>query len=223
LRYRLNEDIVKRSLNIATILTACLSASAAEAQSIVAEGNDHITFQTHAPWSPRTNLAADTAMVYGIDASMPSRIRSWRDHGYHVAVMTRAAEALRLSINRHMIEQGGPPPTLARLVEHYKLKEMPMDTHEGKTKGTKLAYHSNLKLYILPRWGDYPLRRVTSVEVEEWLKTLKHLAPGTRAKVRNVMSTIFRHAIRWGWRWCSEQKVFPYCSHAISICSRIFT
>lgn len=79
---------MKRSLNIAIILTACLSASAAEAQSIVAEGNDHITFQTHAPWSPRINLAADTAMVYGIDATMPSRIRSWRDHGYHVAVMT---------------------------------------------------------------------------------------------------------------------------------------
>jgi len=27
-------------------------------------------------------------MVYGIDATMPSRIRSWREHGYHVAVMT---------------------------------------------------------------------------------------------------------------------------------------
>jgi hypothetical protein len=27
-------------------------------------------------------------MVYGIDDTMPARIRSWRDHGYHVAVMT---------------------------------------------------------------------------------------------------------------------------------------
>ena len=87
MRYRLNEDIVKRSLNTTILLAACLSP-AAHAQSIVAQGNDHITFQTHAPWSPRINLAADTAMVYGIDATMPSRIRSWRDHGYHVAVMT---------------------------------------------------------------------------------------------------------------------------------------
>ena len=109
------------------------------------------------------------------------------------------AEALRLRVNRHAVEHGGPPATVRRLVEHYKLKEMPMDTHEGKTRGTKLVYNSNLKLYILPRWGDYPLRRVSSVEVEEWLKTLKHLAPGTKAKIRNVMSTIFRHAIRWGW------------------------
>ncbi len=73
-----------------------------------------------------------------------------------------------------------------------------MNTHEGKTKKTKLVYNGNLKLYIVPRWGDYPLRRVTSVEVEEWLKTLK-LAPSSRAKIRNLMSTVFRHAIRWGW------------------------
>jgi len=79
---------VKRSLNTAILLTAFLSASAVQAQSIVAEGNDHITLQTHAPWSPYINLAADTAMVYGIDDTMPSRIRSWSEHGYHVAVMT---------------------------------------------------------------------------------------------------------------------------------------
>lgn len=125
----------------------------------------------------------------------------------------RAAEALRMNINRHTVENGGPPQTITRLVEHYKLKEMPMDTHEGKTRGTKLVYNSNLKLYILPRWGDYPLRRVTSVEVEDWLKMLKHLAPGSKAKIRNLMSTIFRHAIRWGWLAQNENPIaFVRCS-----------
>lgn len=76
------------NLKTVMLLTVCLSASWVQAQSIAAEGNDRITFQTHAPWSPHINLAADTAMVYGIDDTMPSRIRSWRDHGYHVAVMT---------------------------------------------------------------------------------------------------------------------------------------
>ena len=82
-----------------------------------------------------------------------------------------------------------------------------MDTHEGKTRGTKLVYNSNLKLYIVPRWGDYPLRRVNSVEVEDWLKTLRHLAPGSKAKIRNLMSTIFRHAIRWGWLSQNENPI----------------
>lgn len=81
-----------------------------------------------------------------------------------------------------------------------------MQTHEGKTRGTKLVYNSNLKLYIVPRWGDYPLRRVSSVEVEDWLKTLK-LAASSRAKIRNLMSTVFRHAIRWGWLSQNENPI----------------
>jgi integrase len=131
----------------------------------------------------------------------------------------RAAEALRMNINRHTVEHGGPPQTVNKLVEHYRLKEMPMDTHEGRTRGTKLVYNSNLRLYVVPRWGEYPLRRVTTVEVEEWLKTLK-LAPSSRAKIRNLMSTVFRHAIRWGWigqhenpitlvRVCAKRKRVP--------------
>lgn len=118
----------------------------------------------------------------------------------------RAAEALRLNVNRNLIESGGPPRTVRQLIEHYKLKEIPMTAHEGKTRGTKLVYHSNLKLYILPRWGDYPLHRVTSVEVEDWLKELK-LAPSSRAKIRNLMSTVFRHAIRWGWIGQNENPI----------------
>lgn len=118
----------------------------------------------------------------------------------------RAAEAFRHNINRHAVEHDGPPQTVHKLVEHYRLKELPMQTHEGKTRGTKLVYNSNLKLYIVPRWGDYPLRRVSSVEVEDWLKTLK-LAPSSRAKIRNLMSTVFRHAIRWGWLSQNENPI----------------
>jgi len=55
-----------------------------------------------------------------------------------------------------------------------------------------------LKNHIVPRWGSYELRDISSVEVEEWLDGLS-LAPGSRAKLRNQMSTVFRHGIRWGW------------------------
>ncbi|WP_213807092.1 site-specific integrase [Granulicella sp. dw_53] len=118
----------------------------------------------------------------------------------------RAAETLRLSVNRYTIDHGGSVVTVHKLVEHYRMKEMPMDTHEGKTRATKLVYQNCLKLYIVPRWGDYPLRRVTSVEVEDWLKTLK-LAASTRTKIRNLMSTIFRHAIRWGFLGQQENPI----------------
>ncbi|MGH9617394.1 MAG: hypothetical protein ACRD28_11690, partial [Acidobacteriaceae bacterium] len=50
-----------------------------------------LSFQTHQLWTPRTNLNADVAMVYGIDPTMSARMNSWRDHGYLVQVMTGVA------------------------------------------------------------------------------------------------------------------------------------
>jgi hypothetical protein len=52
---------------------------------------DRLIFQTARAWSPRTNVNADTVMVYGIDDTTADRIRSWRDHGYRVTVMTGVA------------------------------------------------------------------------------------------------------------------------------------
>jgi hypothetical protein len=36
------------------------------------------------------------------------------------------------------------------------------------------------------------------VAVEEWLDSIKR-AKGTRAKIRNIMSAIFHHAMRYKW------------------------
>ena len=48
-------------------------------------------FQTSRPWSPSTNLRSDVALVYGIDASLPARVESWRQRGYRVHLMTGVA------------------------------------------------------------------------------------------------------------------------------------
>lgn len=52
---------------------------------------DDLIFQTSQGWSPRVNVESQMVMVYGIDSTMPERIKSWRDHGYRVAVMTGVA------------------------------------------------------------------------------------------------------------------------------------
>ena len=52
---------------------------------------ERLSFQTSGPWSPRTNLNADVAMVYGLGPRMPSNIETWRQHGYIVQVMTGVA------------------------------------------------------------------------------------------------------------------------------------
>ena len=52
---------------------------------------ERLSFQTNGPWSPRTNLNADVAMVYGIGQRMPANIETWRQHGYTIHVMTGVA------------------------------------------------------------------------------------------------------------------------------------
>jgi len=50
-----------------------------------------LSFQTGDPWSPRINLDADVAMVYGIGPNLLANIQTWREHGYIVDVMTGVA------------------------------------------------------------------------------------------------------------------------------------
>jgi hypothetical protein len=49
---------------------------------------ERTSFQTSKAWSPVGNLRSDVAMVYGIDSSLPERVKSWRDRGYRVHLMT---------------------------------------------------------------------------------------------------------------------------------------
>ena len=50
-----------------------------------------LSVQTSAPWSPRLNVDADVAMVYGVTKSTAARMKSWRDHGYTINLMTGVA------------------------------------------------------------------------------------------------------------------------------------
>ena len=79
----------------AVLALTILCASAAIFRVVHAEdqrrAEERLSFQTHADWSPRINLNADVAMVYGIDPSLPARMESWRQHHYVIQVMTGVA------------------------------------------------------------------------------------------------------------------------------------
>jgi hypothetical protein len=51
------------------------------------------------------------------------------------------------------------------------------------------AHASYPKLHVAPRWGECKLSEVKTVKVEQWLDSLP-LAPGTRTKIRNIMSAL---------------------------------
>jgi integrase len=104
----------------------------------------------------------------------------------------KACELVRVNLNREIRS----PRTVAELVTHYTDKELSADGR--KAHSTREVYGSYIKTWILPAWGTRSLSDVKAVGVEAWLSTLP-LANGSKAKIRNVMSTIFSHAIRYEW------------------------
>jgi hypothetical protein len=75
---------------------------------------------------------------------------------------------------------------------HYRDNEL---TEEKKAYATIEANTLYLTNHIVPKWGTMYLQDVRTVDVELWLHTLI-FAPGTRSKIRNIMSAVFNHAIR---------------------------
>lgn len=52
---------------------------------------ERTSFQTGDPWNAGIDIQSDVAMVYGIDPSLPDRLKTWIDRGYTPQVMTGVA------------------------------------------------------------------------------------------------------------------------------------
>ncbi len=55
------------------------------------DAEPRLSFQSSASWHPRLNVNADVAMVYGVTPTTADRMKSWRDHGYTIDLMTGVA------------------------------------------------------------------------------------------------------------------------------------
>jgi hypothetical protein len=110
----------------------------------------------------------------------------------------QAAQALRIDANQQTPRADGRPSTVAELIKHYRLKELAEHDQGRKAHSTRAAYECYLNGWILPRWGDHRLQQVKSIAVEEWLGSIKR-ARGTKAKIRNIMSALFSHEMRYEW------------------------
>jgi len=110
----------------------------------------------------------------------------------------KAAQALRIDANQQTPQVESGPSTIAELVAHYRLKELAGERNGRKAFSTRAGYECYLDNWILPRWQDHKLNQVKPVAVEAWLDSIKR-ARGTRAKIRNIMSALFHHAMRYEW------------------------
>jgi integrase len=108
----------------------------------------------------------------------------------------KALTGLRVDINEGA---AFAPMTVEQLAAHYLGNEAP-----DKAFSTREGYKNIIKNQVIPKWGESSLSSIVPIDVENWLKALKRrdgkpTSPGSKSKIRNVMSAMFSHAIRYGW------------------------
>jgi integrase len=101
-------------------------------------------------------------------------------------------QTMRANINREVAPTA--LMTFGDLVSHYRQTELLADNKTDKTRTTYLVY---LRKWILPEWEREYLHNIKPIVVEQWLRSLDQLSGGSKSKIRNIMSAVFSHAIRY--------------------------
>jgi integrase len=114
-----------------------------------------------------------------------------------------ALEGLRTSINENRNRQREQSILIRELIDHYLFTELSVEL-DWRSHATRTVYREFLTRWIKPNWGSTNIRDVRTVAVENWLRKLQRqdgeaLANSTKAKIRNLMSVLFNHAIRYEW------------------------
>ncbi len=110
-----------------------------------------------------------------------------------LAAARRAVENLRAEINAQKEKVGRI--TIAEAWGHFQAHEL-RDADVDRAQSTINNYLDLFRAHIIPKWGDVFLDDVKAVTVEKWLRSLKSLAPASRAKIKSRMHTLFAHAKR---------------------------
>jgi integrase len=105
----------------------------------------------------------------------------------------RAAENLRAEINA--AEGRAGRMTVDDAWGHFQANELE-DPGSDRSPTTIATYRDYFGQYIIPHWRDVAIDDVKAVTVEKWLRSLPY-ADATKAKIRNHLSALFSHLIRW--------------------------
>lgn len=81
--------------------------------------------------------------------------------------------------------------TFGELINHYLENELPR-----LAKSARKANRSYIKNWIESDWHGHRANSIKTMQVQEWLDKIKR-PDGTKVKIKNVLSTIFSHGVRW--------------------------
>lgn len=77
---------------------------------------------------------------------------------------------------------------------------------EDKAQSTKELEQHIYDDYLKAQWAEWAAKSIEPLQIQEWLDSFKgELADTTRAKIRSVMSAIYRHGQKWGMIPRSEE------------------
>jgi len=118
----------------------------------------------------------------------------------------RAQDAWREADRLHLSARinAGPSPARLRfngLAEHYLKADFGEDAVRPKSENTAAIVEHIVRDYLIARWGEETAEDVTPLDLQRWLKSLhseQHLAWTTIAKMRGVMSRIYKIGIIHG-------------------------
>jgi integrase len=120
----------------------------------------------------------------------------WADGQRHSKTLgrfpTKTAAWNAAQVFRAQLPQPQPAsaPTVAALIEQYRIEKMP------KRYSTRRSYNAWLRNHVIPKFGTCVLSDVQARPAELWLESLE-LTPRSRAAVRGLLRILWEYAM---WR-----------------------
>ncbi len=107
------------------------------------------------------------------------------------ATANKEADRLRCRLNENKQKLSLKAMRFGELINHYLNHELPR-----LSKSTRKANKSYVKNWIEPAWHGHVANGMRTMEIQEWLDGVER-PDGTKLKIKNVLSAIFSHGVRW--------------------------
>jgi len=107
------------------------------------------------------------------------------------AAANQEADRLRCRLNENKQYLSLKAITFGELINHYLNHEL-----SRLSKSTRKANKRYIKNWIEPDWHGHLAGGMKTMQIQEWLDKIQR-PDGTKLKIKNVMSTIFSHGVRW--------------------------
>jgi hypothetical protein len=185
--------------------------SQSDAELAQRRAEERLNFQSGDPWTPRINVNADAAMVYGIGPKMPNLVTSWRDHGYIVDLMTGVAwggyqdyldgkfdgtdhwdQAQTDVDGKHIIHGGNPMVPYMSPGEDYG-RYLSTGVKRALDEGVEAVYLEEPEFWARSGWEDNFKREWKAYYHEDW--QAPNSSPDAQYRASKLKYFLYRRAL----------------------------